>query len=107
MRCHSSSSIDGKIFCCFIALIAATYMSEKLRIFNDLGGHRRLSKINLIKEFEKIKVIVRGEKRRLLNPITKLQRELLSGFGIAENELESFAKDAKLNTLYIGKSLEI
>jgi transposase len=91
VRVHSDAAIGGKLFCAFIALIAASQISEKLRSFNEAGGHRRISKGKLISELEKIKVILRrGGNRRLANPVTKKQRELLSAIGIPETNLKSF-----------------
>jgi transposase len=91
MRTHTDLTTNGKLFCSFIALIASSQISEKLRLFNEAGGHRRISKHKLICELEKIKVIIHGSTRRLMNPPTKLQRELLVSLGIAEAKLQSFA----------------
>jgi transposase len=93
IRTHSDNSTRGKTFCAFIALIAASQIAETLHAFNQSSGHRRLSKINLVSELEKIKVIVRPGRIRLMNPITKLQRDLLTAFGLSETELQAFISD--------------
>jgi transposase len=90
MHTHNDLTTGGKIFCSFIALIAASQMAEKLRIFNKAGGHRRISKHKLTIELDKIKIGIRGRKRWLLNPLTKLQRDLLASLNIPVTKLESF-----------------
>jgi hypothetical protein len=106
LRVHSDTSTDGKLFCSFISLIAASRIPERLKEFNDSGGHRRISKDGLINELDKIRVVImRGENGRLMNPLTKLQRELPNAFGISEHALQTSV--ANVEDLCIRKSSEI
>jgi hypothetical protein len=90
IRTHIDKTNKGKLFCSFIALIAASQISEKLRIFNGARGHGRLSKDKLSSVLDKVKHILRDTDRRLVNPVTKQQREIFTSFGISETELESY-----------------
>jgi transposase len=88
---HNDSTTGGKLFCAFIAMIAAAQMTEKVRILNKIGGHRRWSKDNLVSELEKIKVFKLSDgSLHLMNPLTKTQRDVFTAFGTSENELKNF-----------------
>ena len=90
LRVHSDSTAAGKLFCAFIALIAASEMSNSLRIYNDLDNQKYLSKRALMNELEKIRVLDSSKGRRLINPLTKTQRNIFKAFGISEGALASF-----------------
>jgi transposase len=91
MRTHNTDTTDGKIFCAFIALIALSKISEKVKDLNKKGGRRRLSKERLLAEMEKIKVVTLSGGRNLMNALTKTQRDMLDAFGIKETDLRSYA----------------
>src|SRR5215469_11582080 len=87
LRVHSEATVDGKLFCAFIALIAASEMANCLNIFNDASDRRSLSKRALIAELNKIKIFDIAGKRRLINPLTKTQRNILEVFGITQDDI--------------------
>jgi transposase len=88
---HNDDTTGGKLFCAFIALIATSQMAEPLKEINKSSGKRRLSKTGLLTELEKIKVIAYSRENRLMNPLTKRQRLILTAFGLTEKELMSYA----------------
>jgi transposase len=90
VRAHSGAAVDGKLFCAFLALIATSEMSNRLRAFNEANKARAVSKRGLISELEKIRVFVAHGGRRFLNPLTKTQRSLLAAFDLGENDLNAY-----------------
>lgn len=90
MRAHTDATVAGKLFCAFIALIAASEMSNCLNVFNDANKQRTLSKRGLISELEKIKVLITPDGRRLMNPLTKTQRNLLEVFKVKDADLNAY-----------------
>ena len=90
MRTHTDATVEGKLFCAFIALIAASEMSNCLNVFNEASKQRTMSKRGLISELEKIRVFVTTDGRRLMNPLTKTQRELFEAFKASEADLNTY-----------------
>jgi len=90
MRAHTDATVEGKLFCAFIALIAASEMSNGLNLFHDANKRRTLSKRALISELEKVRVFVTPAGRRLMNPLTKTQRELLEAFKASDTDLKAY-----------------
>ena len=89
LRTHSSSTTDGKMFCAFIALIAALEMVNRL---SDFMKEKSFSKGAVIKEMEKIKIVFMGNGKRLINPVTKTQRTILESCGFSENDVKSYVE---------------
>jgi transposase len=87
LHTHLSTTTDGKIFCSFIALIAAIEMVNKLSEFMQ---KKSMSKDALIAELEKIKVVVMSDGRRLVNPLTKTQRTIFEEFGLSQNDIINY-----------------
>jgi hypothetical protein len=87
LHTHLSTTTDGKIFCSFIALIAAIEMVNKL---SEYMQKKSMSKDALISELEKIKVVVMSDGRRLMNPLTKTQRTIFQEFGLSQNDLINY-----------------
>ena len=88
MHTHTGATTDGKLFCAFIALIAASEITNKLLIPNK---RKKMSKNDVISELEKIKIILALDGKRLMNPITKTQRTIFEAFGLNENKLRAYA----------------
>jgi hypothetical protein len=65
-------------------------MAEVMREVNSMPGHRRMSKEGLILELEKIKLVSIADGRRIMNPLTRTQRELFAAFGADEESLKSY-----------------
>jgi hypothetical protein len=87
MRTHNSKTAEGKLFCCFIALIIVSEIGIKLK---DLMKKQGLSKNSVIREMEKIRVVIGTGGKRLMNPVTKLQRKILEPFGLGEEDVKSY-----------------
>ena len=85
MHCHVDQTSSGKMFTAFIALVIRSYMQKKLKVY--MREHC-LSFQKIINELDRIKVIYAPAKPngyRLLNPITKTQREILQNLGVSED----------------------
>jgi transposase len=87
MHTHRTATTDGKMFCAFIALIAVSEMTNKLRGFMR---DKRMSKDDLIYELEKIKVIIMADGKRLMNPLTKTQRTIIEACGLNNADLLAY-----------------
>jgi len=90
MRVHTDATVAGKLFCSFIALIAVSEVSNCLKEFNGASKQRALSKRGLISELDKVRVFVTPDGRRLMNPLTKTQRELFDVFKISDDDLKAY-----------------
>ena len=90
MHTHTGTTTDGKLFCAFIALIAASEITNKLHIPNK---RKKMSKNDVISELDKIKIIITLDGKRLMNPITKTQRAIFEAFGLNENNLRAYANN--------------
>ncbi len=75
LRVHNSDTTDGKLFCAFIALILSSYIRNYLGTYMRSNG---MTMHKLVLELDKIKCLELGTaKPRLLNPVSKSQREIL------------------------------
>ena len=90
MRVHTDETVEGKLFCAFIALIAASEISNRLNEYNAASKQRTLSKRGLISELEKIRVYITPNGRRLMSPLTKTQRSLFDAFAVSQNDLNAY-----------------
>jgi transposase len=92
LRTQITETTDGKLFCAFVALIAASELTNKLR---KLMEDKCMSKDDVISELEKIKSVELSGGKRLMNPLTKKQRLLLEPFGLGIEDLKRFVAEAK------------
>jgi len=90
LHTHSSSTTDGKMFCSFIALIAAIEMANRLSEFME---KKSMSKDALISELEKIRVVAMSDGRRLMNPLTKTQRTIFETFGLSQEDILNYVNN--------------
>jgi transposase len=80
LRMHTSSTVDGRLFVRFIALI---YMSALRREMRKSGLIERYTVRELLQEMETLtKVKYSGKYGHILTEITKPQREILQGLNI-------------------------
>jgi transposase len=91
LRTHNTKTTDGKLFCAFISLIVASEIGVKLR---DLMRKRSWSKDTVIRELEKIRVVTAVNGKRLMNPLTKTQRTIISTFGLGDEDLKAYITNA-------------
>ena len=87
LRTHYTDTTDGKVFCAFISLIAVFELENQL---TELMREKNLSKGNVIAELEKIKVIKTSSGKRLMNPLTKLQKDIFACFDLKESDIKEY-----------------
>ena len=78
---------DGKMFCAFIALIAASEMGWKL---GKLMRKKNLGLKGLMKRMEAMCVGISDNGWRLLSPPTKKQRAIMEAMGLDEDDLRAY-----------------
>ena len=90
LRTHHDETTDGKLFCAFIALIAASEIQAKVGPALK-KSKQSISKRGVLAEMDKVKVVDAPSGRRLINPATKTQRQILQALGLTEDGLKSYA----------------
>ena len=90
LRVHSDATVAGKLFCAFLALIITSEMTNCLHEYNSSNDKRTLSKRGLINQLEKLRIIGSSGKWRLINPLSKTQRDLLNALNISDNDFLEF-----------------
>jgi hypothetical protein len=84
LRTHINETTDGKVFVGFIALIIRSYLVNKIK------GSQKTKKFTIKKifnELRKIKTITFEGSRRMMMPLTKLQKGILETMGISHEKL--------------------
>lgn len=81
-HCQTAETLTGKIFVSFISLIVKSYMMNKLKDFTTKNNY---SQRKILLELDKIKVLKLSStsKPKLINPHTKIQRDILSTLDIS------------------------
>ena len=82
LHIHSEAAAEGK---CFIAFIALILRSQLLKALSDLMAKEGFTLRKFLSELDKAKLIVSADSRsgsRLLNPPTRLQKEILTALGL-------------------------
>jgi transposase len=87
LRTHNDATTSGKLFCAFVALITASEIGIKM---TELRKKRAFSKKDVFGEMNKITAAEDNSKWRLLNPVTKSQREILKAFELSEDDLRAY-----------------
>lgn len=91
LHVHSDEVAEGKAFVAFLALVVRSYMLNKLQGY--MSAHKYTFRKILI-ELDKVKMILAPDKPdncRLLNPPTKLQREIMEKLGLSPEDLHVIA----------------
>ena len=89
LRTHRQETTDGKLFCAFVALIA------RMRIENALGEWMRGNRMTMervMREFAKVRCVQGADGKRMLNPLTKKQREIYELMGFSEDDVRAFVE---------------
>ena len=89
LRTHRQETTDGKLFCAFVALIA------RMRIENALGEWMRENRMTMervMREFAKVRCVQGADGKRMLNPLTKKQREIYELMGFSEDDVRAFVE---------------
>jgi transposase len=84
MRTHYNRTAEGKIFVGFIALILRSMLLSKTREKSETKK-QPIEKILL--ELKKIKVITLNDGKKMLMPLTQIQKEILGVLGISDTTL--------------------
>lgn len=87
LRTHTDETTAGKVFCAFVSLIVTMHM-EKTPAFPM--ERKNLTKKKIISELDKAKVVTTTLGKRLMNPLTRLQKDILAPFNITENDFKEF-----------------
>ena len=87
IRCHNKSTTEGKIFVAFIGLIIKSHMENKLSKYMN-GNNSTIEKV--LRELKKIKVVTMQNGKRLMNPLTKKQKDILRYFAITETDIKNY-----------------
>jgi transposase len=89
LRTHKQKTTEGKMFCAFISLIVRQYIRNILSKWMETN---RLTVKDVIDELSTIRTIISQGAMRLLNPLTKKQREILSQFGVTIDDLNEYIR---------------
>jgi transposase len=84
LRTHINKTTEGKLFVGFLALILRSYLMKKIKGSPDT---KNLTLDKALIELRKIKAVTTGDTRRMLTPLTKLQRTVLEALGISSDKL--------------------
>ena len=85
LRCSKEETVNGKCFVSFISLILLSQLRK------NLSGYmvkNRMTMKKILLELDKIKIVYdsgKPEKYRLLNPLTKKQKDILSALNLDED----------------------
>lgn len=91
LRTHADETTEGKVFCAFVSLIVVLHMQRGLE---RLMAKKNLTKKRVVAELEKVKVVTTASGKRLMNPLTRLQKDILEPFGITEGDFKEFVARA-------------
>jgi len=87
LRTHGDETTAGKLFCAFVALIAAMELTRGL---NACEATRGTTKKEAIYEMEKARCVTAPGGQRLMNPLTRRQKDILAAFGWGEDEIKDY-----------------
>jgi transposase len=86
-RTDPAQTTAGKLFCSYISLIVATEIGSKLGVLMEKKGW---NKDCLIRQLEKIRVVVFENGKRLVTPLTESQLDILEAFGLGEDDVKKY-----------------
>lgn len=90
LRTHSDETTKGKLFFAFIALIVRGYIGDKTK---EIRSKRHLSIEGMIRELRNIRTVLQNQREvRLLDNLTKKQRELLECLDLDEDSVLEYAR---------------
>jgi len=95
LRTHNDLTGQGKTFILFLSLIFKSYIDKMLENQTKINKNKKvtLSVDKILLELSKIKIIRINKRTRLVQPITKKQREILKWFKISEEDIFKFVKN--------------
>lgn len=87
LHCHSDKTAEGKMFVAFFALILRSCMQNKLRDYLSQNG---LSFTSILKELRKLKFVHTSDGKKVLSPLTKKQRDIITTCGLSVEDLPAW-----------------
>ena len=87
LHCHSDETAEGKLFVAFFALILRSSMQNKLREYMADTG---ITFASILKELRKMKYVQTRDGKKLLSPVSKKQRDILSNFGLSTETMPAW-----------------
>lgn len=87
LHCHSDETVEGKMFVAFFALILRSCLQNKLR---DYMSEANLTFSSVMKELRKMKYVHTLDGKRLLSPITKKQRDILTACALSPADVHAW-----------------
>jgi transposase len=91
LRTHSRETTEGKMFCAFLVLIIRMHIENTL---SKWMKEKHFTTEKVLRELTKIRSVSSAQKR-LLNPLTKKQKDILSYFDATHNEVKTFVESTK------------
>ena len=88
LHIHREEAAEGKTFVAFIALVIRSQLLKKL---GDLMAAEQMTLRKVLTELDKAKLIVSADAvsgARLLNPPTRIQKDILAALGLPLNSFE-------------------
>jgi len=84
LRTHVAKTTEGKIFVGFLALILRTYLQSKLKA---CAQTKALTLGKVLLELKKIKTVVMPDMKKIVMPLTRMQKTILLALDIQPEEL--------------------
>jgi transposase len=84
LYCQSDATVEGKMFVAFIALILRSFINNKLKDYMTTTG---LPFPAIIKQMRKLRFVSTADGKKLLAPVTKKQRDILSACGYSDEDI--------------------
>jgi transposase len=86
LRIHLNKTTDGKVFVGFLALILRCYLMKKVKGNKDT---KSLTLEKVLLELRKIKTVTLADLSKVIMPLTKLQKIILSAIDVPAEGMEN------------------
>ena len=87
LHCQSDATAEGKMFVAFFSLILRSFMQNKLKPYQ---AQTNTPFPSILKELHKLKFVCTSDGRKLLSPVTKKQRDILTTCGFSSDDIPSW-----------------
>jgi transposase len=89
LRTWTDETTHGKMFAAFIALIAVSHIQRHAGPALK-ASKQSVSKRRVLAELDKIKIVETSTGTILMNPATRLQKDILKALGLTETDLQTY-----------------
>jgi transposase len=86
LRTHINTTTEGKVFVGFLALILRSYLLKKIKTHSDTA---KMTFEKVLLELKKIKAVTLSDNTKLLTPLTKTQKNILTALDIDSEKMIS------------------